>query len=129
MAGIDEALKALASGQIDVNEAATQIRAAMDADTSGARPAPEDAEFGDSAMTRFADRDDEGYDASFNKVSAAWIGGTISDGQYHTIREAVLPQQSAESKSAVDKLKDKTVTQPEKGTEVATKSPEESKKV
>lgn len=91
MATISEAVQGLKSGKLDVSAAAEQIKAAMGASSEGSRPAPESPDYTDSAMRRFADKDDAGFDASFNKVTAAWIGGDITDGQYHTLREAVLP--------------------------------------
>jgi len=88
---IDETLKALAEGKIDVPTAGEQIRAALSGGEDVSRPAPEDESYGEVALQRFTDKDDTGYEESFNKVTAAWVGGQISDGQYHTIREAALP--------------------------------------
>lgn len=91
MPSMSEAIKSLKAGTIDVNAAAEQIKAALAAPSEGSAPVPEDPGYADYALQRVADKDDTGYEASFNKVTAAWIGGDLTDGQYHSIREIVLP--------------------------------------
>lgn len=60
-------------------------------------PEPGTQEYKDYVLGRLADKDDDGYESSFSVVTAAWIAGDLSDGQYHTLRDAVTEGASADT--------------------------------
>ncbi len=65
-------------------------------------PEPGTPEYKDYVMGRMADKDDEGFDSSFNVVTAAWFAGKLSDGQYHTLRDAATEGASSDTDAEED---------------------------
>ncbi len=94
MSQVSEIIAQIKSKAVSPEEGATQLR---DLILGAAQPQPEPGtpEFKDFRNQRLADKDDEGYDDSFQEITAAWIGGDLSDGQYYTIREVVMEGLSA----------------------------------
>lgn len=70
----------------------------------GSAPAPQPGseEYKDRAFSRMADKDDDGYENSFNVIVAAWVAGDLSDGQYHTIRDIVTQGTSGNEQEEAD---------------------------
>lgn len=78
-------IKQVKAGELTPEQAGEKVKALI---TGGpTRPSAEDPGYGDWALQRMADKDDDGYENSFNEVVSAWAGGDLTDGQYHTIRD------------------------------------------
>lgn len=94
MSQVSEIIAKVKSKELSPDEAGNQLRLLI-LGSASPQPEPGTPEFKDFRNQRLADKDDEGYDDSFQEITAAWIGGDLSDGQYHTIREVVMEGLSA----------------------------------
>lgn len=83
---VREVLAEVSDG-LDPKEAGVKIAEIVKAESVGAGT-PE--EYKDQRLDSLANRDDESFENSFHLVTAAWIGGDLSDGQYHSLKEAFL---------------------------------------
>lgn len=92
MSTIREILKKVGDGSLQPQEAGDQIGQIVQQNLVGG----EGDEYKDQKFDSLANRDDENFENSTSLVTAAWIGGTLTDGQYHTIREAIIKASGAE---------------------------------
>lgn len=95
MSTIQEILTQVQSGAVQPADAAKQISQIIQQNLVGGSG----DSYKEQKFTSMADRDDSNFENSFSQVTAAWIGGDLTDGQYHTIQEGVLAATGAQGVS------------------------------